>query len=180
MTFIVNPAYLQHVSFEQLAYASKNTTTTAEEAASAPILLLTKPTGDFNATGSISSLIVNNNRTEPQYVLSGNWNVIASKGNVSDFNANFTMVAFDGTQRHVHSVTNFTSNVVAPLILDIHGTTFTGESDETTDSNTTWHAVQTTVAIREHDLIKITFDEPSVSNHFHNQAIYGVVLAIQD
>ena len=50
-------------------------------------------------------------------------------------------------ERHIHSITNFASNVVAPLILDRDGTTFTGESDMTTDGSLTWHAIQTIVTI---------------------------------
>jgi hypothetical protein len=106
--------------------------------------------------------------------------VLASKGNITDFGANFTMVSVNGTGRHIHSITNFTSNVVAPLILDIHGTTFTGESDITTDGNVTWRAIQTTVTIAKHDTIKITFNHNNVNSHFQNQPIYGVVFSIQE
>jgi hypothetical protein len=90
------------------------------------------------------------------------------------------MVAVDGQERHMHSITNFSSNAIAPLILDIHDTTFTGESDITTDGNVTWHAIHTTVTITEHDVIRITLDEPDASNHFHNQPVYGVVFLIQE
>lgn len=145
------------------------------------ILFLTNPTGNFNATGSISSLVSSNGTTaDPQYILSGNWNVLASNGNITDFGANFTMVSVNGTDRHTHSIINFNSNVVAPLLLDIHGTTFTGESDITTDDNVTWHAVQTTVTIARQDTIKITFNHNTVNNHFQNQPIYGVVFSIQE
>jgi hypothetical protein len=143
------------------------------------IFYLTNPTGNFNATGSISSLILSN-RADPQYVLSGSWNVLASNGNITDFKANFTMVAVNGTQRHIHSITNFSSNVVVPLILDIHGTTFTSESDITTDDNVTWHGIQTTVTIEERDVIKIALDDHEVDNHFNDQPIYGVVFSIQE
>jgi hypothetical protein len=181
MVFIASQVYVAQSLFRQPAYASSNTTTTTgAETDPAPILFLTKPTGNFNATGSISSLLTNNTTEDAQYVLAGDWSLLASNGNITDFKANFTMVAIDGKQRHTHSIPNFSSNVVAPLILDIHGTTFTGESDITTDGNVTWHAVQTTVAIAEHDVIKITLDEPNVSNHFHNQPIYGVVFSIQE
>lgn len=184
MLFIASHVHVLQGVSNQLAYAGSNSTITNTEAETdpTPILFLTKPTGNFNATGSISSsLLSTNNRTEnTQYVLSGNWNILASNGNITDFKANFTMVSVNGSDRHTHAITNFTSNVVAPLILDIHGTTFTGESDITTDGSVTWHAVQTTVTIAEHDVIKITLDEPDVSNHFHNQPIYGVVFSIQE
>jgi hypothetical protein len=117
---------------------------------------------------------------DAQYVLSGNWNVLASNGNITDFSANFIMVSVNGSDRHTHSITNFTSNVVAPLILDIHGTTFTGESDITTDGNVTWHTEQITVTIAEHDVIKITLDEADVRSHFHNQPINRVMFSIQE
>jgi hypothetical protein len=172
-------SFLSQNSVKQV-YATENTTTS--ETDRALVFFLTNPTGNFNATGSISSLVASNSRTaaDPQYVLAGNWNVLASNGNITDFGANFTMVSVNGTDRHTHSITNFTSNVVAPLILDIHGTTFTGESDITTDDNVTWHAVQTTVTIVRQDTIKITFNHNTVNNHFQNQPLYGVVFSIQD
>ena len=144
------------------------------------VFFLTNPTGNFNATGSISSLVVSNITADPQYVLAGNWNVLASNGNITDFGTNFTMVSVNGTDRHTHWITNFSSNVVAPLILDIHGTTFTGESDITTDGNVTWRAIQTIVTIDRHDTIKITFNHHNINNHFQNQPIYGVVFSIQE
>jgi hypothetical protein len=164
-------------------YATENRT--SSETGPAVVFFLTNPTGNFNATGSISSLVMvssnNSNRTaDPQYILSGDWNVLASNGNITDFSANFTMVSINGTDRHMHSITNFSSNVVAPLILDIHGTTFTGESDITIDDNVTWHAIQTTVTITRHDTITITFNHENVNNHFHNQPIYGIVSSIQE
>jgi len=164
-------------------YATENRT--SSETGPAVVFFLTNPTGNFNATGSISSLVMvssnNSNRTaDPQYILSGDWNVLASNGNITDFSANFTMVSINGTDRHMHSITNFSSNVVAPLILDIHGTTFTGESDITIDDNVTWHAIQTTVTITRHDTITITFNHENVNNHFQNQPIYGVVSSIQE
>jgi hypothetical protein len=178
IVFLSGLAFLSQNHVKQV-YATENTTTS--ETDPALLLFLTNPTGNFNATGSISSLVANNSRTaDPQDILAGNWNVLASNGNITDFGANFTMVSVNGTDRHTHSITNFTSNVVAPLILDIHGTTFTGESDITTDDNVTWHAVQTTVTIARQDTIKITFNHNTVNNHFQNQPIYGVVFSIQD
>ena len=174
-----------------MAFATSNTTITTtreteeeeEEEETDPAATLsfpTNPTGNFDAAGSISSLITNNQTQNAQYVLAGNWSLLALNGNITDFKANFTMVSVDGKQRHIHSLTNFSSNVVAPLILDIHGTTFTGESDITTNGDVTWGAVQTTVTMVEHDVIRITIDEPNVRSHFHNQAIYGVIFSIQE
>ena len=180
MLFVGSQAYVTQNDLIKPAYTSNsNNNATTSQTDPALIFYLTNPTGNFNATGSISSLILTN-RTDPQYVLSGSWNVLASNGNITDFKANFTMVSVNGTDRHMHSIINFNSNVVAPLILDIHGTTFTGESDITTDDDVTWHGIQTTVTIEEHDVIKIALDDHEVDNHFNDQPIYGVVFSIQE
>lgn len=176
--FVSGLAFLSQNHIKQV-YATENTTTS--ETDPALVFFLTNPTGSFNATGTISSLVASNSRTaDPQYVLAGNWNVLASNGNITDFGANFTMVSVNGTDRHIHSITNFSSNVVAPLILDIHGTTFTGESDITADGNVMWRAIQTTVTIARQDAIKITFNHNNINNHFQNEPIYGVVFSIQE
>ncbi len=175
--FVSGLSFLSQNHIKQ-AYATENATTSATDPAL--VFFLTNPTGNFNATGSISSLIVSNRTADPQYILAGNWNVLASNGNIADFGANFTMVSVNGTHRNIHSITNFSSNVVAPLILDMDGTTFTGESDIITDGNVTWRAIQTTVTIARQDTIKITFNHNNVNNHFQNQPIYGVVFSIQE
>lgn len=177
------------VYFDQIPIKAIDATTTSNRTMQtdpALVFFLTNPTGNFNATGTISSLIptivttTSNTTADPQYILSGDWNILASNGNITDFRANFTMVSVNGTDRHTHSITNFMSNVVTPLILDIHGTTFTGESDITTDENVTWRAIQTTVTISRQDTVSITFNHNNVNRHFQNQPIYGVVFSIQD
>ncbi len=184
--FVTGLIYLGQIPFKAIVDATTNNTTTSNATSQTDptlILFLTNPTGNFNATGTISSLVFNTSNSttaNPQYVLSGEWNILASKGNITDFGANFTMVPVNGTNRHTHSITNFKSNVVAPLILDVHGTTFTGESDITIADDVTWRAVQTTVTISRQDTVSITFNHNSVNMHFQNQPIYGVVFSIQE
>ncbi len=182
--FVSGIIYLDQIPIKAIdATTTSNRTMQTDQAL---VFFLTNPTGNFNATGTISSLIptiittTSNTTADPEYILSGDWNILASNGNITDFVANFTMVSINGSDRHTHSITNFTSNVVAPLILDVHGTTFTGESDITTDDNVTWRAVQTTVTISRQDTINITFNHNNVNKHFQNQPIYGVVFSIQE
>lgn len=178
VVFVSGPAFLGQNLIKPINATTGNATSETDPAL---IFFLTNPTGNFNATGSIGSLVPSNRTTaDPQYVLAGDWKVLASNGNITDFGANFTMVSANGTDRHIHSITNFTSNVVAPLILDIHGTTFTGESDIMTDGSVTWRAIQTTVTIARQDTIKITFNHNNINRHFQNQPVYGVVFSIQE
>jgi hypothetical protein len=175
--------YLGQISIKAVdaTNTSSNTTTPTDPSL---VFFLTNPTGNFNATGTISSLVLDtssgNTTGNPDYILSGDWNILASNGNITHFGANFTMVLVNGTNRHTHSITNFTSNVVAPLILDIHGTTFTGESDITIGDDVTWRAVQTTVTMSRQDTVSITFNHNTVNKHFQNQPIYGIVFSIQE
>lgn len=182
IVFISGLIYLSQVPIKAI-YATTTISNMTTQTDPSLVFFLANPTGNFNATGTISSLVPStssNTTANPQYILSGEWNILASNGNITDFGANFTMVSANGTDRHTHSITNFTSNVVAPLILDVHGTTFTGESDITTNDNVTWRAIQTTVTISRQDTISITFNHNNVNMHFQNQPIYGVVFSIQD
>ncbi len=181
--FVSGVLYLGQISIKAID-ATNTSSNTATSTDPSLVFFLTNPTGNFNATGTISSLVLNtisgNTATNSQYILSGDWNILASNGNITDFGANFTMVLDNGTNRHTHSITNFTSNVVAPLILDIHGTTFTGESDITINDDVIWRAVQTTVTISRQDTLSITFNHDTVNMHFQNQPIYGIVFSIQE
>lgn len=144
---------------------------------------LTNPTRDFNATGKISSLVTNET-SQQMYVLAGDWSFLVSEGNITDFNANITMIAVDGTDRHIHTITNFTSNAAVPVILDKHGTVFTGVTDMSVDGDAEWRNVQTTITISKQDTITILLNTSQnvghTDNHFSGQPIYGAVFSIQD
>lgn len=96
-------------------------------------------------------------------------------GNISHLEINFTMVSTDGTERHVHSIYDFTPNAVVPVILDEHGAKFTGLTDIKTNGKNEWDDVQTYVTIYRHDTIKISLSADQTDKHFRGQPIYGVV-----
>lgn len=146
--------------------------------ASGPIDLFTEnPTGNFNASGTISSLIITN-KTIPAYVLSGHWNLLVLHEKVKAFEANFTMVGTNGTNFHMHSITNYRPDAVVPVILDKYGTTFTGVTDLKMGNNLAWYNVQTTVTISRHSTIRIMLNPAYIQDHFLGQPIYGVVYSI--
>jgi hypothetical protein len=64
--FITTPVYVGQKNLFGSAYASSNATSGTDPAL---VFFLTNPTGNFNATGSISSLIVSSRTADPQYVL---------------------------------------------------------------------------------------------------------------
>ena len=139
----------------------------------------TNPTGDFNASGTLAS-IINGNNSGQKRIIAGVWNLIAEGGNVSSFNAQFTMVSSNGTGRHEYALENFTPNVVIPLILDEQGASFTGMVDIRTDGKIAWQGVQVTVTISKHHAIKIMTSQEDINDHFRGQSIYGIVYSIRD
>jgi len=153
-----------------------NTTAVTDNPSAA--LWLDNPTGSFNATGKISSIIMHKNA--PISVVSGNWKLLTFNGNITEFSANFTE-AFIGTEeRHNYQLSSFKMNVKAPILLDKQGTTFSGESDiKEMESNMTWYGVQTTAVISKQDVLKISFDDESTARHFQSQPLYGIVYSIQ-
>lgn len=143
-----------------------------------PIDMFTEnPTGSFNASGSISSLLTVSNTT-PYYVLSGHWKLIVSHEKVKSFEVNFVMVTVNGTGFHIHSITNFRSDAVVPVILDKYGTTFVGLTDLKIGNSLAWYSVPTTVSIFGHNTIRIMLNSAYIENHFLGQPIYGVVDSI--
>ena len=143
------------------------------------LVFATNPTGNFNASGMLASLIVDDD-LDPEYIISGRWNLVAENGNTSSFRADFTMVSTNGTDRHTHTLTNFVPNAVVPLILDEQGTTVTGMVDVRTNGTGEWYAVQVTITIAKNNAIKIIVAPEQVNNHFRGQPIYGIVDSIKN
>ena len=120
-----------------------------------------KPLETFTASGLIGTLIYNNvtkgnsnnfNLTSNQnpYILAGNWSMDVTHKKITDFNANFTMVHADGSDRHTHKFTNSKRESVIPIILDPKGITFIGMMDIKLNGDDKWFGVPITVSIDFH------------------------------
>src|SRR5215218_10914150 len=80
----------------------------------------------FSAEGTIGSVILSNMSTPSNntsnatttasvlpgktFVLNGYWHLEVDNGNVTSFDARFTKVHLDATNRHTHEIANFTSS----------------------------------------------------------------------
>jgi hypothetical protein len=80
-------------------------TTTDTATATAPTT--TSGQNTFSAKGSINSLVIKDGGEQTSYILDGKWNLEVINGNVTDFGSKFTMVHFDGTNRHYMILMNF-------------------------------------------------------------------------
>ena len=70
-----------------------------------------------------------NTTNKNPYILAGNWGLNVTNKQITYFEANFTMVHNDGTDRHSHEFANFKRVSVIPILLDPKGITFIGMMD---------------------------------------------------
>src|SRR5918993_3227883 len=114
---------------------------------------------------------------EPQYILGGNWNLMAESGNVTDFTANFMMVHPDGTEYHTHNITNFViggSNTVQ--LVQGQEATIAGVADIYTNGTNMWPGANTTLTLTQNGAVMTIMPAPDqTDNHFQGQPIYGIV-----
>jgi hypothetical protein len=114
---------------------------------------------------------------EPQYILGGNWNLMAESGNVTDFTANFMMVHPDGTEYHTHNITNFVlggSNTVQ--LVQGQESTIAGVADIYTNGTNMWPGANTTLTLTQNGAVMTIMPAPDqTDNHFQGEPIYGIV-----
>jgi hypothetical protein len=151
----------------------------------------------FSAKGVISSLV----EITPSklFLLYGNWSMHVLKGRLTDFKANTTSIANDGTGLHSHQFMNFvaknnsqgingninsTSSVAEPTSSSFSNSssitaTFQGTLDVGTNNIIKWHNVNSTITVEKGKVIIIKVDDAATNHHFANQPIYGIVRSIE-
>jgi hypothetical protein len=146
--------------------------------------------GTFTARGLIGSLIFNTGKAmtssnfspaQNPYILAGNWGLNVVNKKIAYFEANFTMVHADGTDRHTHEFTNFKRISVIPILLDPKGLTFIGMIDIELNGGYKWFGVPVTITIgKNFNTLYITANPKYTGNHFMGQSIYGVFTSLRD
>ena len=144
----------------------------------------------FSANGMINSLVIKeNNQTvatagststspmnnQTSYTLGGQWNLEVIDGNLTDFYAKFTMVHFDGTNRHIMSFANFRSNETNLQLPADGSTTITGLIDVMENNKIKWSNVTSQLEINKYNTISINVNNEQVEQHFNGQSVRGIV-----
>lgn len=138
-----------------------------------------KPYQQAIASGTIAS-IQNDIAGKPAWISSGTWKLALTPSNsnsttsspVSEarFTAQFTMVLFNGTGSHKHSISDFRLTNVAN---DGNVTTITGTVTMTM-RDTPQKDIPITIKMMNHKTISISLDT-QVNSHLGNTPMYGVV-----
>ena len=140
----------------------------------------------FNMRGAISSLVLGmpaNSTTVDmsnvqKFILSGDWNMSADKGKLTDFMANFyTGPVNGGTSNHTHQLSNFRANNgdVSIQLTPDKSVSISGILDVGTNGNSAWNDVNATVDVSNGRTISIKLADEDSDRHFMGQQIYGIV-----
>ncbi|AIF84828.1 hypothetical protein NTE_02787 [Candidatus Nitrososphaera evergladensis SR1] len=176
-----------------LAGGAVNSTGLDTFSAAGPIagLILPASPAESNSTGSNMTLPSSSSQNTTAlasvvpaktFILSGAWHLNAENGKVTFFDARFTKVHLDASNRHVHEISNFrpASNDTS-IRLNANGTTtIMGTTDVALNHAITWTNVKTAIVIDKLSTITIMLDPKDTSNHFVGQSIYGTVSMLKD
>ena len=144
----------------------------------------------FSAIGQISSLIItvpesNFNITNVfKVIVTGEWTLSVNKGNVTNFSTNFLASPMDGSQSHIHQITNFkldngSQKTIVQLTPD-NSLSVNGTADIKINGQTIWNNVDISISISKGSTIAIDPDDEDTNNHFGEQQVYGIVTKLID
>jgi hypothetical protein len=143
-------------------------------------------TDTFDMKGAISSLVFMSDNTSSswnvpdtkKFVLSGDWNLAANSGKITNLYAKFIKVLADGTRWHTHEFINFKTNE-SKIILDPEkNLSVSGIADVKLNNQIPYNNTDINITISKDDTIKFKLDNEDTGNHFFNQPIYGIVKSI--
>ncbi len=120
------------------------------------------------------------NSTVVLWIVGGYWSLEVDNGDITQFQAYFTMVKANGSQFHTHELSDFVLNAIIPVVLDPQsGTTFTGTFDIEGNGEDKWLGTQTQVTIPRLNTISLFFDNEHTENHFFGQPLYGIIQSLK-
>ena len=132
----------------------------------------------FNSEKDDSSrneTIVNMSIYEFPKIISGNWTLNVTQGNVTDFNSVFKLITSDGLEKHFVKINNFENNNNISIILNPYSkTTINGYVDFIIDDQLFESDLPIKIQLNRINTIVISIDKQTVSDLLFDNPIYGV------
>jgi hypothetical protein len=143
-------------------------------------------TDTFDMKGAISSLVFMSDNASSswnvpdtkKFVLSGDWNLAANSGKITNLYAKFTKVLADGTRWHTHEFINFKINDSKIMLDPEKNLSVSGIADVKLNNQIPYNNTNINITISKGDTIKFKLDNEDTGNHFFNQSIHGIVKSI--
>src|SRR5829696_3270554 len=134
-------------------------------------------TDTFDMKGAISSLVFMSDNTSSswnvpdtkKFVLSGDWNLAANSGKITNLYAKFTKVLADGTRWHTHEFINFKINDSKIMLDPEKNLSVSGIADVKLNNQIPYNNTNINITISKGDTIKFKLDNEDTGNHFFNQ-----------
>ena len=145
-------------------------------------------TDTFDIKGAISSLVFMSDNTSSnswnlpdtkKFVLSGDWNLAANSGKLTNLYVKFTKVLADGTRWHTHEFINFKTNDTKMALDPEKNLSVSGIADVKLNNQIPYNNTNINITVSKGDTIKFKLDNEDTGNHFFNQPIYGIVKSIK-
>ena len=119
--------------------------------------------------------IVNMSKYEFPKIISGNWTLNVTQGNVTDFNSVFKLITSDGLEKHFVKINNFENNNNISIILNPYTkTTINGYVDFIIDDQLFESHLPIKIQLNRINTIVISIDKQTVSDLLFDNPIYGV------
>ena len=135
----------------------------------------------FSAKGSKDSQVIKDGGEQTSYILAGKWKLEVVNGNIIDIGFKFTVVHFDGTNRHYMILANFKQDNSTASAIQVQSdgtTTIKGILDVIEKKDLLrpeWSNVNTQITINKYNTISINVDDAQTDQHFNGQPLRGVV-----
>jgi len=134
--------------------------------------------GSFNSEKNNTfknETIENMSKYEFPKIISGNWTLNVTQGNVTDFHSIFKLVTSDGLEKHFVKINNFENNNNVSIILNPYTKTIiNGYVDFIIDDQLFESHLPIKIQLNRINTIIISIDKQTVSDLLFNNPIYGV------
>ena len=140
---------------------------------------------DYDINGSFNSeknnifkneTIANISKYEFPKIISGNWALNVTQGNVTDFHGIFKLITSDGLEKHFVKINNFENNNNVSIILNPYTKTIiNGYIDFIIDDQLFESHLPIKIQLNRINTIIIFIDKQTVSDLLYNNPIYGIV-----
>ena len=118
--------------------------------------------------------IANMSKYEFPKIISGNWTLNVTQGNVTDFHSIFKLVTSDGLEKHFIKINNFKNNNYSIILNPYTKTIINGYIDIIIDDQLFESHLPIKIQLNRINTIIISIDKQTISDLFFNNPIYGV------
>ncbi len=147
------------------AGVENNKTTTFSAIGQISSLVITVPESDFNITDAF------------KVILTGEWNLNANNGNMTEFAVNFLASPMDGSKPHIHQITDFRpyDNAEPITLTTDNSLSVNGTADIKINGILVWDDADVSISISNGNTFIFDPDDVATENHFGDQQVYGIV-----